>query len=198
MSMTRFGWLIAFLLIVILAIVGTFVFLGHRAMQDRPTVTATSTPVTDPSALSIYTNGTYGFTFFYPADARLTDTFGTTTDPMQWRENAVATGTLIADVQTDGGEARIGASTAKKELAACSTAGAAEQQQASLIIASTTWNVFSFDRVGTDAEERIMSYRAKHDGSCFALETVEPLAQAASTTLPAPDLIIRSFSFANP
>jgi len=198
MHMTRFGWLIAFLFIVILAIVGTFIFLGHKALQQHATVTATSTPVTDPSSLSIYTNGTYGFSFFYPADARLIDAFASTTNPSDWRENAVATGTAIVTVQTKDGEARVGMSTAKKELVACAQPSAAEQQLSSLIIGSTTWNVFAFDRLGTDNSAHVMSYRAKHGGSCFALETVEPIGQAASTTLPAPDLIIRSFSFANP
>jgi len=197
MDMTRFGWLVAFLVVVVAAVIAAFIIIGRHAVEQRPATVATSTPVTNPSAYSIYTSGTYGFTFFYPSSARLIDTLGTSTDPMEWRENAVATGTLVAEIRTSTGDARIGVSTAKKELAACTQKGSAETQLQSLMIGSTTWNVFSFDHIGTENETRVMSYRTLHDKQCFALETVEPLKVAASSSPPAPDAIIQSFTFAN-
>lgn len=195
--MTRFGWLVVFLFVLIVALVTAFYMLGRRAAAPLPTITATSSPVVDPSAYAIYSSGTYGFTFFYPADARLSDSFTAASTTLPWRENAIATGTLIVTIGTHEGDARIGMSTAKKEVSACTSLGVAEKPGQSLVIGSTTWTAFVFDHIGTDNPSRTVSYRTLHDAACYALETTEPLQVLATSTLSAPDAIIRSFTFAH-
>ena len=57
---------------------------GSTSVVDR-------TPVVDPESLAIYSNGTYGFTFFYPATARVVEA----TSSQPWRANAGAPGAAI-------------------------------------------------------------------------------------------------------
>lgn len=201
--MTRFGWITTSVIIVasagILLLVVTL--LGHRP-QPSPAIVATTTdsvPLMDPTALAIYTSGTYGFSFFYPATATVTDQFTQKgVDQNSWRENAIATGTRIARVATDGGTVQIGLSQASKELSACVKAGPAEQSQGDTTIGSTTWNTYSFDKLGTDVEQHVVSYRTVHDRSCFALEVFTPRGDASTTAQQALDAIVQSFIFAQP
>lgn len=198
--MTRFGWIVVLGVLALLVVVlGGVMWLQVRTASDEgeASTLATSTPVTDPSNFSIYTNGEYGFSFLYPSGALLADAFSSTTNAgTAWRTNAVAQGTPIVRVDTGTLEVRIGLSTAPRELAGCLTAGAAEQAHGSITVGSTTWKEFIFEKLGTDNERNVTSYRTLHDKSCFALEIFEPIGGEASSTGYAGKDAITSFNFA--
>lgn len=202
MQMTRLGWLVVSALILLLGALGAVFALWHhyhaRPVPAVQTQATTTPPVVDPSSLAIYTSGEYGFSFFYPATASIFDAFtATTTQGLVWRQGAAADGTLIVRVTTNTGEARIGISSAAREITACTQAGPAEKSLGTSSVGSTTWNRFSFKKIGTDDEEQVMSYRAVHGGHCFALETFQPLpVVTASTTAFGLTDIVQSFIFA--
>ncbi len=197
--MTRFGWMVATAIALICAcIVGVFVWTHKTSPAPVAGVATSTTPVIDPSALAIYSSGEYGFTFFYPAGATLEDAFtGTSSSNLPWRAQAVASGTLVVQVAAPEGKMRVGISSAQKETAVCTQPGPAEKPLSSVSIASTTWSKFSFDKLGTDDEEHVTSYRTLHDHACYALETFEPFTATASTTAFGLVQVVNSFTFAN-
>ncbi|MES2225210.1 MAG: hypothetical protein V4480_00175 [Patescibacteria group bacterium] len=195
--MTRFGWLVGLGIVLCIAIIAAVTFYVHAQHAASVPVSVEAAPaVVDPSSLAIYTSGTYGFSFFYPASATLTDVFASSgPSSIAWRENTTATGTLLARVETMSGEARVGESTASKGISECTKPSPAEHALGTAVMGSTTWSTFSFDRLGTDDPTRVKSYRAVHDGTCIALETFEPLS-AASTSAAGPETVVKSFTFA--
>ncbi|MDB5190382.1 MAG: hypothetical protein JWN49_708 [Parcubacteria group bacterium] len=199
--MTRFGWIITTCIILFSAgvLLLLVVVTSHRTSPATVTSTENSVPLTDLSSLAIYSSGTYGFSFFYPATATVTDQFSSSTNTGRaWRENPLATGTLITRIAVDGGEVRIGMSQAIKELTACTKTGPAEKAVADINMGSTTWKAFSFDKLGTDVEQHVMSYRTLHDKACFALEAFAPRVGVSTTTQSGLDAVIQSFTFAQP
>lgn len=200
--MTRLGWLVVLgISALIILACGLLLWLHGRAYTPVQSNVATSTSeVLDPSALSIYTSGEYGFTFFYPANAIVHDSFSTTSvGNAPWRVGATAPGTAVVDISlsstTPQGMVRVGLSKNSKEVSVCIKVGAAEQAQPNLLVGSTTWSVFAFDKVGTDDEEHITSYRVIRNNTCYALETFQPFT--ATTTTPfTPTDIVKSFTFA--
>ena len=202
--MTRFGWITtsATMLLVGAIILIVLVLTNHQAAPVPVSTIASSTlPLIDPSTLSIYTSGTYGFSFFYPATATVTDQFSNSTSSsnsgLLWRENPIAIGTLISRIAVGGGEARVGTSASAKEVTSCLKPGPAEQTLGDTSIGSTTWKAFSFDKLGTDAEQHVLSYRTLHDHACFALETFESSTDVSTTTQSALNGIVQSFTFAH-
>lgn len=162
-----------------------------------PAAEATSTPVMDPSELAIYTSGEYGFSFFYPANATVTDAYSKTEGkPLPWRSQAVGTGTPIVRIMADIGEVRVGVSSDPDELENCMSASPAEDAQDSVIVGSTTWKTFLFQKLGTDDEERITSYRTLHNKKCYAVEIFKPLSATATSSGYTVNDTITSFSFA--
>lgn len=196
--MTRFGWtMVLGALLLIGAAFAAVWYSGHRPHAPAASGTMASTTPLDPSTLSIYTNGQYGFTFFYPAADAVTDAFSASSSNAAWRTNALATGTPVAMVTDPAGQVRIGASAQAKEKKACTQRAPAEYPYLPVTLGSTTFAAFMFDRIGTDNEQRIISYRAIHDGSCIAIELIAPLAKGA-TTSPALTGILHSFHFVRP
>ena len=165
---------------------GTSEFEGERS--------ATSEAV-DPATLSIYTNGEYGFSFFYPATAKAEDAF-TGEPPFPWRTHASATGTPIVIIRTGGGEARVGVSAQATARFGCLIPSPSEIEAEPLTVGETTWRVFTFDALGTDDERRVTSYRTLHGDTCFAVETFEPLVSSPLPPTESPSFIIRNFTFA--
>jgi hypothetical protein len=185
---------------------------------------ATSTPPL--SGLSIYTNGTYGFSIFYPQTDVATTTFDTKYDlPATWRVNALpnTSGTPIFQIlgySTQSNvnypryfeaEVRIGASTDPAEVSTCKTAQNGEVAEPDAVIHGTTLNVFSFEDAAMMQYVKATSYRTIHDGTCFALEEVETGSsyQDASSSIAVSDAVlaqkyanlqsvVQSFSFARP
>ncbi|MDB5244952.1 MAG: hypothetical protein JWN90_57 [Parcubacteria group bacterium] len=199
--MTRFGWIITTCIILFSAgvLLLLVVVTSHRIAPATVTSTENSVPLTDLSSLAIYSSGTYGFSFFYPAMATVTDQFSSSTNTgLLWRENPLATGTLITRIAIDGGEVRIGMSQAVKELTACAKTGPAEKAVADIHMGSTTWKAFSFDKLGTDVEQHVMSYRTLHDKACYALEAFAPRVGVSTTTQSGLDAVVQSFTFAQP
>lgn len=199
--MTRLGWLVAGTLVLICAcIAALFVWHQHATKPVAVLQTeATSTPAVDPSELAIYTSGVYGFSFFYPANGTVSDSFtATTTSNLPWRQGATGAGTSIVRISTSAGEVRVGVSSAAAEVGACLKAGPAEKALGTRTVGSTTWNHFSFQKIGTDNEQSVDSYRAVHASQCFALETLMPLASGA-TSSPSFSLAdaVESFTFAH-
>ena len=197
--MTRFGWAVV-LGIIALCVIAGGVFMWRNVDKwaaPPPAAVATTTPVVDPSELAIYTSGEYGFSFFYPANATVTDAYSKAAgQPLPWRNQAVGTGTPIVRIKAGGGEIRVGASTDKDELDACRIASPAEDAQKDMTVGSTTWSTFTFDKLGTDDEERITSYRTLHDKRCYAVEIFQPLSETATSTGYTINDTITSFSFA--
>ncbi len=204
--MTRFGWLVlGILALIVLAIgggAGAWYHL-HQARAVPASTEATSTPISDPTGLSIYTSGEYGFSFFYPAGSSIADSYtdaGVGSD--DWRQGATGDGTLIVRVAAPSGDVRIGMSSSTREVAACAKGGPAEQALGSLTVGSTTWSRFSFQKLGTENEQQVTSYRTVYKSACFALETFAPLheqaaaPQASSSAAFGLSDIARSFTFA--
>ena len=167
-------------------------FSRQSASYDTSRDTIERTPVTDPTAISIYTSGTYGFSFFYPAAAVLDDLTGA--EP--WRTGAES-GALTLRLADGAREARVGISVDPSVVASCEDAGAPERALEPLTTGGTTWSIFVSDQLGTDNQRRVTSYRTVHSDACYAIETFEPLTAEGEPQAPGADLglIVRSFSF---
>lgn len=150
-----------------------------------PTIATTTPEVAVGDA--IYTNGTYGFTVFYPENAQVANTF----DPSYnlgalWRANALpeGQGTPVVSFVTYSVRqenayprsfaalVRVGVSSDPKELARCEEA-ASEQGETMLpdtIISGRPWKTFSFESAGMMQYAQGVSYRTLYEGRCIALE----------------------------
>lgn len=196
--MTRFGWAIVLGFIGVLVIAGGF-FAWRQSARQMPVgeSQATTTPSVNPATLSIYTSGQYGFSFFYPSGAHLTDAYSSTTlSGISWRAGSTGSGTPVVRIQEGDEEVRIGMSTDWRELKVCTQVGPAEQLVGPFTIGSTTWQETTFQKIGTDNEQQITSYRILHDHACYAVELFQSLNSAASSTGYTLKDTITSFSFA--
>jgi hypothetical protein len=191
--MTRFGWIVLFIALLVIAGImgGWYLIMRYHLPAVAVAPVATTTPETDLSSSSIYTNGVYGFSVVYPAKDAESETF------TPWRAGAVATGTPLVQFADADGTIRIGASGNAKEVKACTKVGPAETALPDMQLGSTTFKAFTRDDMGTDNQERITSYRAVHENACVAIETFQPLsaagAVASSTSIQG---IVQSFTFA--
>ena len=165
----------------------------HRHLSATSSATATSTTQGEagtPSlaGLSIYTNGQYGFSIFYPEQDKTESVFDTQYFlPATWRVNAFsqATGSPIIAIigyQTKSDdsypryfetEVRVGASADPRELAACDSPSGDETALPDKVINGTTWKAFTVQDAGMMQYLNGISYRTIHDNTCFALEQVE-------------------------
>ncbi|MDB5265820.1 MAG: hypothetical protein JWM39_533 [Parcubacteria group bacterium] len=193
--MTRFGWLVFIIVLLVIAgIIGGWYLIMryHPPVAAVPSSTVSTSTQPDLSSSSIYTNGVYGFSLVYPAADTVAQTFA------PWREGAIATGTpLVALVDIDG-SVRVGASTSTKEVKACTKVGPAESTLADMNLGSTTFKAFTRDDMGTDNQQRITSYRSVHDGACVAIESFQTLQGGAVASSTSITNIVHSFSFARP
>ncbi len=183
--MTRFGWIVVGCFVTGIALLALAAY-AWRFQSKEPTSTteqtATTTPLINPAELAIYTSGEYGFSFFYPAQAVVTDAFTSGTQPtVPWRVQSIGTGTPVVRIVSGSEEARVGVSTDARERAACLKAGPAEAPFSVITIASTSWNRFSFDKLGTDDERHLDSYRTLRNGSCYAVEVLSPIQRDVPT-----------------
>lgn len=194
--MTRFGWIVTSMTVgILVCVVALLMWLyGTRAPEESSVILQESARTLDPTSLAIYTSGTYGFSFFYPATAYLSDEFGTI-PASDWREHAGDEGVLIVEVATEDGEIRLGMSTMEEEVAGCTSPSGTEQVGGKAQMGSTTWSVFTSSLLGTDAERDIRSYRTVRNDACYALEAyLAPGASLEESRGPA--LILESFTFA--
>ena len=194
--MTRFGWIV--IGGILLAALGIALLLwGFARQSDLPGLELglEGAADVDPASLSIYTNGTYGFSLFYPVSGVAEDSF-TEETVFPWRAGATASGTPIVRITTVGGEVRIGASSEKRAIDACLVPGQAEEAKGAVTIGERQWQAFSFEALGTEDERRVTSYRTVHEGACFAMEAFEHVE--APQVLPTEDVefIVNNFSFA--
>jgi hypothetical protein len=217
---------IGFLLIASVVWWGTH--LNQAKPQASPSSIATTNSTSTPSlvGLSIYTNGQYGFSIFYPGQLKTTGIFDTTYHLQStWRVNPLpnATGTPIIEIlgyetKSDHAfpryyknEVRVGASADSREVAACTRAGNGERALADKLINGVTWKAFTFQDAAMMQYISAISYRTVHDHLCYALEQIEAGASYRDTPDPADipqavldkhyaDLssIIESFTFARP
>lgn len=191
--MTRFGWMVLVsVLLVIAGAIGVWFVISTQFVKPVPSPEATSTPQTDLSDRSIYTNGEYGFSVIYPGSDAVAETF------TPWRSGTTATGTPLLSITDPEGSIRIGASSDAKEVKACEKAGPAEKLGTDMHVGSTTLKAFTHDQLGTEKEIRITSYRAVHENACIALETFQPLTNGIVATSTRISEIVSSFSFARP
>lgn len=193
--MTKVVWIVVGALLIGSA-ASIALFMWRQGIEPTPEYSAVIAPperTVDPSSLAIYANGEYGFSFFYPATSVLEDL---ETGSDVWRIGARdESGTRIVEVTTSEGMVRVGQSALSPEVEACLSPGPAEVSSGITRIGSTTWHVFNFSRLGTDAEERVYSYRTVNGGACTALEALLPLSTTLEATL-GPRTIVESFSFA--
>jgi hypothetical protein len=196
--MTRFGWMVlgCAALIALLTGLVAWLYLGHP--QAPVSTELEPAPTVDPSELSIYTSGEYGFSFFYPSLAVVTDAYslGSTTDESPWRSHAVGTGTPVVRISKGAEEMRVGVSTDSKELEECLKPAPGEDSRGSFAVGSTTWQEFMFQKLGTDQEQQVTSYRVERGGSCYAVEVFEPLEGATGASGYTMHDSITSFTFA--
>jgi|CXWL01.1.fsa_nt_gi hypothetical protein len=197
--MTRFGWLLT--LFVILLVMGLAV--GTWALsKDVATIpvveVAVPTATQDPTTLSLYSNGEYGFSLAYPSHSVVRDSL-TLPTTVPWRIGAVATGTtIVIFTLPEDTEIRIGASSHKKEKTDCTKVGASEKSLRDVTVGSTTWTHTSFEKVGTDNEKKVQSYRTLHDDICVAFEIVMPKTVTLDSGPQNLESLITSFTFARP
>jgi hypothetical protein len=191
--MTRFGWLVV-LSILGLLILGTTAFFLLRDTQELAPVAdiASTTPAIDPGTVSIYTNGEYGFSFVYPASARILDDQPATMSP--WRTRT-GNGVLIVSVVGAEGEVLVGMSSDKAQVAACTKLGSSEVMGSPEVHGSTTWSVFTSEKLGTEVERLVTSYRTVRDDSCYAVEVFSNPDAVPQSGYTIRD-IITSFAFA--
>lgn len=196
MPMTRFGWLVVSTIIIAALGIALLLWGFSRQSSERVEDMANRTAVVDPETLAIYTNGVYGFSFFYPASATVTDSFMEGSSFL-WRGGATATGTPIMRIALADGEVRIGASEQEAARSACVRASPSEQTLEPLSVGTTTWQVFSSELLGTEQERRIISYRTLHEDRCFAVETFETVVRGSElSTAEELEFIVRNFTFA--
>lgn len=198
--MTRFGWQVVLGIVVLcLVVAGAVAWLRARPTV-QPAENAQATPSTiDPSQLSIYTSGEYGFSLFYPSQATVIDayTLGSTTLSGPWRLHAVATGTPVVLIEDGAQSVHVGFSTDAKETAACLSPSPGEEARGAFTQGSTTWQEFMFEKLGTDNETSVTSYRVMHDKACYAVEVSAPLSGSPSGSSYSIQDTITSFTFAD-
>lgn len=152
------------------------------------TVEATTT-LEDPTGLSIYTNGEFGFSLRYPSNDTVENTFSSSRLAANWRANAPpsATGTPIVAivayrVESDHSypryfeaEVRIGASKDPNEVRNClkPTTTRGETTAPDKTIGGIKFKTFTFQNAATMQYEKGVSYRALHDGYCYAIEKLQ-------------------------
>ncbi|KND50829.1 MAG: hypothetical protein AB202_00285 [Parcubacteria bacterium C7867-007] len=191
--MTRFGWMVLGLVLLGIALIAAGWYLVRNyATQQSPAPIATSTPQTDLTESSIYTNGTYGFSIIYPASDSISESF------TPWRAGAVASGTPLVSITDIEGVVRVGASSDPKAIDSCIKTGQAEKVLADMALGSSTFKVFTRDEVGTENERRITSYRTIHEKACVAIELFQPLMEGVPATSTRLNDMLLSFSFARP
>lgn len=137
--------------------------------------------------LSLYANGTYGFSLAYPAQAPLHETFTATYHlGTAWRARALpdGAGEPIVEIVAYSIESensypryyhalvRIGASTDAAEVARCLVAENGEVALPDVTIGGHVFKAFSFEDAGMQQYVRGVSYRTVHEGACVALEKV--------------------------
>jgi hypothetical protein len=152
------------------------------------TASSTSIPEKSLAGLSIYTNGTYGFSIFYPGADKTEAVFDSQYHlPPTWRANALpdTTGTPIFAIvgystQSSSSypryfetEVRIGASKDPKEIAVCERVGNGEVAMPNKVIGGVTWKAFAMQDAGMMQYLSDVSYRVIHDKACFALEEIQ-------------------------
>lgn len=195
--MTRLGWtVVAGIVLFAGVVIGAFTWMHARSAPEEGGM-ATTTPSVNPATLSIYTSGEFGFSFFYPSGARVTDAYSTSTlASMNWRVGATGTGTPVVKVEESNEELRVGLSTDAREVRACSQKGPSEESMGAFTQGSTTWQRYTFKKLGTDDEHQVTSYRTVHEDACYAVELFVPLEGEATSTGYTLHDAMNNFSFA--
>lgn len=161
---------------------------SHNDSLARLAQVASTTPDLS-QGLAIYTNGTYGFTLFYPENAIVSYSF----DPSYhlgtaWRAQALsdAQGTPLVAIIPYATESensypryynamvRIGVSADPREIERCEEP-AKEQGETVLPdreINGVIWKAFAFESAGMMQYARGVSYRTLREDGCIALEQV--------------------------
>jgi hypothetical protein len=198
--MTRFGWQVVLGVFAVCLVIACAIAWIHARPKVPPAADTQQAPVTvDPSQLSIYTSGEFGFSFFYPSQATVIDAYslGSSTLDMPWRLHATATGTPIVRLEDGAQSVNVGMSLDAKEIAVCLKPSPGEEPRGAFTEGSTTWQEFMFQKIGTDNETSVTSYRVLHDKACYAVEVSAPLTGSPSGTSYSIQDTITSFTFAN-
>lgn len=200
----------------------------HSSISPTASSTASALATSTPplTGLSIYTNGVYGFSIFYPEQSKTETTFDMQYHlPATWRVNALtdATGTPVIAIVTyhttsDNSfpryfetEVRVGVSSDPAEVSACGKVGNGETPLPDETINGVIWKAFALEDAGMMQYLKGVSYRTIHDKQCYALEQIETGSSYIDTPNPSDipqatldkhytDLtsVIQSFSFARP
>ena len=158
-------------------------------VATKSSQSATSTP--SLAGLSIYTNGSYGFSIFYPDADKTETTFDTHYNlPTTWRIHALsnATGTPIVAIIGS-----IGASNDPRELGACEQPANGETGEPYKVINGIPWKTFLLQGTDMTLGMKVMSYRTIHANTCFALEQIQVGAIDRDNL----ESIISSFTFSH-
>ncbi|KND47290.1 MAG: hypothetical protein AB199_02585 [Parcubacteria bacterium C7867-004] len=181
---------LTFLALILLIAGGTIWYLTsshEKAIENRQPIVGEGATVAEGQA--IYTNGTHGFSVFYPESATVDYSFDPTYHlASTWRASALpdSTGTPVVSfipysVKSDStypryyiAMVRIGVSEDPKEIASClePTKDQGETELPDRVINGTTWKAFSFENAGMMQYARGISYRSIHEEKCVALEQI--------------------------
>lgn len=223
--MTKFGWAIVLAAVLIIGGATAFFFMRPAAPLPPPAATGNE----NLEGKSLYANGEYGFTLQYPSTAKENDVFSTSYILAQeWRAEAPvnSTGTPVAEIvgyHTESDHSfprsftamvRVGVATSSADVASCekATTDTGETTLPDVVINGTAWKAFGFQDAATMHYVKGISYRAVHDGKCYAMEklatgssymddpdSLDDIPQdKLDAAYAALDVIVSSFAFTNP
>jgi hypothetical protein len=199
--MTRLGWMVVLGVLAVCALIAGIITWMHGTppVEEPIARIASTSPEVDPSELSIYTSGEYGFSLFYPSIASVSDAYteSSTSPQVPWRTHATATGTSIVRLKQDAVEVRVGISTDEKEVTDCTRPSANEEARGTFAVGDVPWQEFMFEKLGTDNEVKVVSYRIVRENACYAVEVFGPLDHVPQKDQYSLQDIITSFSFAS-
>jgi hypothetical protein len=191
MKSSAFYAIIGLGVLIVAGIIWFGIYHKHPPVASVPVPANRTATSTSLSGLSIYTNGAYGFSLFYPGQDTATTSFDAQYHlPTTWRVNpanieADASGMPIIAIvgyhtTSDNSypryfetEVRVGASNDPKEVSACLRPGNGETALPDMAINGVDWKAFTLEDDGMMQYLSGTSYRTIHDGQCFALEQIE-------------------------
>lgn len=176
----------------VLVVVGIMVLSPYlrKDTQDVTETTQPLAPIPVSEGTAIYASGTYDFYLVYPEQAVVEEDSETTSYhlPHAWRMHALpeSIGAPVVSFITYRVQhehaypryyyalVRIGVSTNLKEVSRCTEAdtSSGEESVGETMFGDTPFSTFRFEDAAMMQYVKGTSYRAVHEGACYAIETI--------------------------
>lgn len=168
--------------IIMAGIAWWFGFRNTEAPVPEPAPEAPAIQLSE--GLSIYTNGEHGFLLAYPEGAEVAESFEHERLPDMWSLSAEGQGTPLLSITTYRVEndssyprdytvlLRIGKSEDAGDRRSCLVARNGETELTARTIGDIAWSAFAYGDAGMMRYVEAVSYRAEHEGACWALEAI--------------------------